>query len=163
MTRITTDFQPRTRFTALLLLTITIMTAGACRSTRLPTEQSIPLVVEVSGANDLNGGGNAAFVHVFQLTDNAGFRTTQAESFWQAPEQVLGDALRGANQVQLFPGANERLDLELNPDARFVGVAANLRDPDRDRWRAVLPASEVQGRILRVVVDANSLSVQVQD
>ncbi|HEX7071049.1 MAG TPA: type VI secretion system lipoprotein TssJ [Rhodothermales bacterium] len=151
-----------------LLATAIVMIVGAlalsgCRGSRDTAEpRAVPLTVHVTGADDLNGGGNAAFVHVYQLADDAGFRNAPPESFWQAPDQALGSSMLSTSQVQLFPGEDETITVGLGSDTRYVGVAANLRDPDRDRWRAVFPAAELAGKSIHVTVDSNGLSAALQ-
>lgn len=144
------------------MLVATLLSAGACRTARPPVQTAVPLTVSIAGTPDLNGGGNAAFVHVFQLSDNAAFRIAPHEAFWQSPDQALGASVIAANQVQLFPSANEVIRLELASDVRFIGVAANLRDPDRDRWRAVYSVDELIGSELRVTIGSDSMSSEVQ-
>jgi type VI secretion system VasD/TssJ family lipoprotein len=148
----------------LFLLVVVGTSVAACGGVRnLFGRGGASTTVQVTGAPDLNSGGNAAFVHIYLLTDNAMFRTASYEAFWQSPQEALGESMRSSSQVQLFPGTKESVELELQTDIRYVGVAANLRAPDRDRWRAVFPASDVEGNVLHVVVDANSLSAQVQE
>lgn len=154
---------PSTLLLSGLLIGAGALFAGGCGLFRGSVEEStVPLSVQVTGASDLNGGGNAAFVHIYQLSENAGFRNTPPESFWQAPDQAIGDGLLSSSQIQLFPGDDETVALEIGPDVRYVGIAANLRDPDRDRWRAVFPVEDLAGRTVHVTVDTNSLSTEIR-
>ena len=145
----------------LSLLLLMILPLGACRSARPPQQPAVPLTVRLAGSPDLNGG-NAAFIHVFQLSDNASFRSAPYEAFWQSPDQALGGSMLSANQVQLFPSSMEELRLELSPDVRFIGVAANLRDPDPDRWRTVYSVDDLRGNNLQVTIGSDSVSSEVQ-
>lgn len=158
------DLSPgATRALTAALIFGVVFWAGGCSLLRgSADETAMPVPIIVTGEPDLNGGGNAALVYVYQLADDAGFRAAPHESFWQAPAELLGETLLGTNQVQLFPNASETLTVELQPGTRFLGVAANLRDPDRDNWRAVYSVEEVAQNPIQVTVGANALSAQIQ-
>ena len=153
---------PRIIAGSLALMLLAVSGCGLFGRGAAVQEQAVPVRIHITGQADLNGGGNAAFVQVYQLADNSALRNALPESFWQSPEQSLGDALLAMNQIQLFPGSEEALMLELAPGARYLGIAANLRAPDRDRWRAILAVDELGGRTVGVTVDSNTLSAELQ-
>lgn len=135
-----------------------------CRRTQLPPppEPPAPLAVTVVGESDLNGGGNAAVVRIYQLAGDANFRRAPVQSFWQNDEQALGsELLSGKREVLLFPDVTETVEVPLDDRTQFVGFAADLRDPDPDHWRAIFPVSEVRERAVAVRVGERRLFVRV--
>ena len=148
--------------TASLLVLSGLLLVG-CRRAQLPPPPPPPLAVTVVGEADLNGGGNAAVVRIYQLAGDANFRRTPVQSFWQNDEQALGDELlTGKREVLLFPGVSEAVELRIDDRAQFIGFAADLRDPDPDHWRALFPVSEVRGQAVAVLVGERRLFVRVE-
>lgn len=124
--------------------------------------------VTLSAAGDLNsnpgesgGPGSAAVVRVYQLANDANFRGATLESFWQDDRQALGDELISSTEKQLYPGAQEILELQIREGVRFVGIAANLRHADRERWRQVYPAAGMCGEEVTVTIGANYVSALI--
>lgn len=135
---------------------------GACRSSTPPPAPPQPLEVALVGTDSLNGGGNAVVVRLYALAGDAAFQQAPVQSFWQDEAAALGsDLLGGAREVTLFPGAREQVQLQPDPRAQFVGIAADLREPARDGWRAVYPVSELRGRRVTVTVGVNAMAVDL--
>ena len=109
----------------------------------------------------MNGGGNAARVYLYPLSSEATFLSTPVQAFWGDPEGQLADDLAGTvRDVTVRPGSTsslEEIDLEGAP---FLGIAADLRAPEGDAWRAVLPASDVRGRAIQVRVTEGGIAVR---
>lgn len=117
----------------------------------------------VVGGEDLNGGGNAAVLRIYQLAGDANFQRAPVQAFWQDDEQVLGGELISAKrEVLLFPGSSEIIRIVLDDQTQFLAVAADLRDPDPDHWRAIYPVREVRGNAMAVIVGDNRLFVRVE-
>lgn len=146
----------------LSLLSLAGLLLVGCRRAQLPPPPPAPLAVTVVGEADLNGGGNAAVVRIYQLAGDANFRRAPVQTFWQNDEQALGsELLSGKREVLLFPDATETVELTLDDRAQFVGFAADLRDPDPDHWRAIYPIGEVRGGSVEVRVGERRLFVRV--
>lgn len=121
------------------------------------------LTATIVGEADLNGGGNAAVVRLYPLAGDANFRRAPVQSFWQNDEAALGEELVSAKrEVLLFPGTNEAVELPLDDRAQFVGIAADLRDPDPDHWRAIYPVDEVRGQNVSIRVGERRLFVRLE-
>ena len=119
-----------------------------------------PAALSLVGAADMNAGGNAARVYLYPLSSDATFLATPVQAFWDDPEGVLADDLAGAvRDATVRPGASATLDGLSLDGAPYLGVAADLRAPDGDGWRAVLPAADVRGRVVRVDVEAGRVRV----
>ena len=85
------------------------------------------------------------------------------QAFWDDPEGILGDDLTGTvRDATVRPGSSSALEEVTLDRAPFLGIAADLRVPDGDTWRAVLPASQVRGRTLRITVTEGGIAVSSQ-
>lgn len=143
-----------------LLLGLTVSLAG-CFGRKPPAPTA--LAVTVVGEADLNGGGNAAVMRIYQLAGDANFRRAPVQSFWQNDEAALADELlTGKREVLLFPGTTEVVEVVLDDRVQFVGFAADLRDPDPDHWRAIYPVDELQGQAVDVRVGEQRLFVRLE-
>ena len=153
-----------TLFSSRIVL-LAVLLAGlltGCRRAQLPPPPPPPLQVVIVGESELNGGGNAAVVRIYQLAGDANFRRAPVQSFWQDDEAALRDELlSGKREVLLFPDATEEVEIALDDRTQFVGFAADLRDPDPDHWRAIYPVDEVRGGAVAIRVGERRLFVRV--
>jgi type VI secretion system VasD/TssJ family lipoprotein len=128
-----------------------------------PPPPTPPLVVTAVGGENLNSGGNAAVLRIYQLAGDANFRRAPVQQFWQNDEQALGAELVGTKrEVLLFPGSSEVVQIDLDDATEFVAVAADFREPDQEGWRAIYPADEVRGSAVAVLVGEDRLYVRVE-
>ncbi|WP_412062105.1 type VI secretion system lipoprotein TssJ [Rubrivirga sp. IMCC45206] len=118
-----------------------------------PPAPTAPSSVSLVGQMEMNAGGNAARVYLYPLASDATFRSTPVQAFWEDPAGTLGADLVGSvRDATVRPGETTPLDgLDLG-SAIYLGIAADLRVPDGDRWRAVLPVADVLGRDVVVTV-----------
>lgn len=123
---------------------------------------SSSLEVMISGASDMNNGGNAAVVRIYELSGDSNFMNTPLSAFWRDDEGALGNELvTPPRKVTLYPDAAETIEFELADETTFIGVAADLRNPDREQWRSIHPLDEVGDRV-SVTVQSNRISVEVE-
>jgi len=122
-----------------------------------------PTSLTLVGQNDMNAGGNSARVFLYPLGSDGAFLATPIQAFWDDPEGILGDDLSGTvRDATVRPGTSSALEEVTLDGAPFLGIAADLRVPDGDTWRAVLPASQVRGRTLRITVSEGGIAVSSQ-
>jgi type VI secretion system VasD/TssJ family lipoprotein len=107
--------------------------------------------------------GNAASVVIYQLSNDVKFRTAPIEEFWRDDEAALGDELVGRRrEVLLYPLQVRLLETEIEENANFIAVAANLRNPKTDAWRRIFPTDEVVGERVQVHVAETMLDITVE-
>jgi type VI secretion system VasD/TssJ family lipoprotein len=149
---------------AFSIVLLVVVTSGCARAPVLPPAPVVHVVpVTIVGTSDLNAGGNAAVVRIYQLQGDANFRRATVEAFWQSDEQVLGQELvPGRREILLYPGQSSTIEIELSSNTRYIGVAADLRSPETGGWRELRPVGEVVGRSLVVTVGTNNLGLSVQ-
>lgn len=114
----------------------------------------------MSGQSDMNGGGNAAVVQVYELSSEGSFQDISFRTFWQE-EGVLGKLVGSPHRQTVYPDETTTFELEVAENTRFIGVAANLRNPDSEKWRALYPVDKVGDR-LSVTVRDTRISVAVK-
>lgn len=122
-----------------------------------------PLEMALSGTSDLNSGGNAAVVRVYELSGTSNFRTTPLGRFWQDDQSALGDQYVDHQQFLLYPNQVEQVSLDVNDETLYIGIAADLREPDQDQWRVLYPIDELKGKEVSVSVGAHGLDVRLDD
>lgn len=115
----------------------------------------------MTGQSDMNGGGNSAVVQVYELSGEGSFLDATFRAFWQDEGALSGVLVRSPRRETLYPNETKTFELELAENTQFVGVAANLRDPEQDAWRALYSVDEV-GDQLSVTVHGNRISVAVE-
>lgn len=148
----------------ILSFALVIALTGCSRAPQVAqAPEEPPLMMTVVGGEDLNGGGNAAVLRIYQLSGDANFRRAPVQQFWQNDDQALGAELVGTKrEVLLFPGSSEVVELDLEDDTDFVAVAADLREPDSEGWRAIYPVDEVRGSAVAVLVGDDRLYVRLE-
>lgn len=135
-----------------LLFLLCVLPATGCSTT---------VEVRMRGQSDMNSGGNAAVVQVYELSGKGSFLDASPRTFWQGNGALGGVLVRAPQRNTLFPNETKTFELELAEKTKFIGVAANLRNPDPEEWRALYPVEEV-GDWLSVTVHSNGISVSVE-
>jgi type VI secretion system VasD/TssJ family lipoprotein len=127
----------------------------------LATGCSTTVEVMMRGRTDMNSGGNAAVVQVYELSGEGNFLNTSARTFWQGDGALSGVLVGSPRRNTLYPNETRTFELELADETKFIGVAANLRDPASEEWRALYPVKDVGDR-LSVTVHDSRISVSVE-
>lgn len=126
----------------------------------LTTGCSSTIEVTTAGQSDMNSGGNAAVVQVYQLSGEGNFGDLSFRSFWQE-QGSISKLVDSPARKTVYPGERQRFELEVAENTKFIGVAANLRNPDSEGWRTLYPVEEV-GDWLSVTAYSNRISVNVE-
>ncbi len=122
-----------------------------------------PMEMTLRGGPDMNSGGNAAVVRIYELSNNTKFTRSTVESFWRSDEEALGnELLRPTQEYVIYPDQAREIDLKIEKDVKYIGVAADLRNPVADNWRAIFPAKEVKGKRVSVRVGETGLIVDTE-
>lgn len=127
----------------------------------LATGCSTTIAVQMRGQSDMNSGGNSATVQVYELSGKGSFLDASVQSFWQEDGTLGGVLVRAPRRNTLYPNEMKSFELELADNTSFIGVAANLRNPEADEWRALYSVEEIGDR-LSVTVHSAGISVEVE-
>lgn len=118
--------------------------------------------LDIAGGTDMNGGGHAAVVRVYQLNDDDAFRTVPLEEFWGEGSGQIEPALTAEpRELLIYPEQRQRVELSLAPTTRYIGVAADLRSPEGDDWRMIYSAFEFAREPIEVTIGERQLRVDV--
>lgn len=123
---------------------------------------SSSLEVSVLGEPKMNSGGNAAVVKVYQLTADGNFMSTPLSAFWRDDTGALGNELVAPpRKLTVYPSASRSIEFKLAGNTKYIGIAANLRDPNREQWRSI-HALKGMGDRVSVTVGTNKVAVDVE-
>lgn len=127
----------------------------------LATGCSTTVEVWMRGESDMNSGGNSAIVQVYELSGRGSFLDASPQTFWREQGALGGVLVRSPRRNTLYPNETTTFELELAENTEFIGVAANLRNPDPEGWRALYAVEDIGDR-LSVTVHNNGISVEVE-
>ncbi|MET3820780.1 type VI secretion system protein VasD [Burkholderia ambifaria] len=104
---------------------------------------AVPYAITVDVAPDVNPDLNRKpspiVLKVFQLRAASAFDGADFFSLQDKPENILGADLLGTDRVILRPGESRTLHYLGNVEAGAIGVIAEYRMLDRNRWRLTVP------------------------
>jgi type VI secretion system VasD/TssJ family lipoprotein len=115
----------------------------------------------IKGSDDQNSGGHPVVIHIYQLSSDTNFNRAVVESFWQDDTNILGDDLvKPKIEILLAPGEIKRLKLKLSDEIKFIGIAADFRNPDKNGWRKVYPIDSNRAKNILINVASDRLIVE---
>ena len=104
---------------------------------------AVPYAITVDVAPDVNPDPNRKpapiVLKVFQLRAASSFDSADFFSLQDKPENVLGADLLGTDRVILRPGESRTLHYRGNVEAGAIGVVAEYRMLEKNRWRLTVP------------------------
>jgi type VI secretion system protein VasD len=122
------------------------------------------VVLTLRGGPDVNpdaqGAAKPIAVRVFELASSGGFMAADFFSLDADPAGALGGDLLGQDSFVLAPGGTEVWQHELNPETRFVGVAAAYAQIDGAAWRAVFSPPPNETTLLLAELGARGVRLQ---
>ncbi|MBN3817347.1 type VI secretion system lipoprotein TssJ [Paraburkholderia sp. Se-20369] len=107
------------------------------RSAAVPYAITVDVAPDVNP--DLNRKPSPIVLKVFQLKSAAAFESADFFSLQDKPESVLGADLLGVDRIILRPGDARTLHYRGNVDAGALGVVAEYRVLEKNRWRLTVP------------------------
>ena len=120
-----------------------------------------PTMVELTmvPAADVNGA-NPVVVRVYQLKSPAAFEGALYFPLTSDEAGVLGDDLLGKEEFFAIPGEPQFVVSEVDPDARYLGLAVAFSDIDSANWKATVPISP--NKTTAVTANIGALTVSLQ-
>lgn len=104
-------------------------------------------MVKVSATSDrrLNNSGSESalpvVVRVYQLSDDAAFKSAAFRDLWKRDAEVLGSAMLSSKEILMRPDSTEKISVPLDEKTKFVAGFALYRNPDAVKWRFIEPVS----------------------
>lgn len=89
---------------------------------------------------DAGGRPSPVVVRIYQLKADTAFMGADFFALFDDEMKVLGAELIGRDEFVMAPAERRSVDVNVSPDARFVGVVAAYRDIRNAQWRVAVPA-----------------------
>ncbi len=81
-------------------------------------------------------------VNIYQLSDDKAFAEASFNELWKRDLVTLGDSLLTKESLTTNPASQERLVYPRHAQARYIGVMAVFRQPEKVAWRDVQPVAD---------------------
>lgn len=151
-----------------VLLAVSLGLSACAAKPPKPTPARAELVASADVNPDASGRASPVVVRLYQLRNDGEFASADFFALYDKEKETLGASLISREEYVLAPGETRKLELPLNPEARFLGAIAAYRDIRSARWRALTRAPEKSlldllgkdGVTLSVGRDALTLSVK---
>ncbi|KQW59224.1 type VI secretion system lipoprotein TssJ [Variovorax sp. Root411] len=151
----------RRRIAVLGLAAAGLFIAG-CASKPVVTTVAVTLTAGADANPDARGRASPLTVRVYALKSPGPFEGADFFSLFEKDQATLGAELVQREEVLLRPGETKKLDFNLPPDAKSIGVMAAFRDLDRARWREVRPVTTGKAQALDVNFGARAIRVDAK-
>jgi type VI secretion system protein VasD len=141
-------------------MAMSIVVIGAC-ATAPPLLQGT-IKAAPSTNPDARGRPSPIVLRVYELRALGAFNNADFFSLFDKEAETLGAELVGREEYTVEPSETRPYQRQLQPDTKFIGVAAAFRDLENSRWRqsAAVPANrEVT---LTVGIDTQAVTMTVK-
>ncbi len=126
-------------------------------------DKPIKLEMYIVAYPDINpdGSGQASplEVRVYQFESINKFERKDFFSLYQGADKPEG--LLEERDLILLPGASEKIETELRPRTRYIGVVAAYRDIDDAIWRDSVQVRDSRGFIGRIISSQRVMRIDV--
>ncbi|MGQ3675289.1 type VI secretion system lipoprotein TssJ [Xanthobacter sp. TB0139] len=85
-----------------------------------------------------SGQAAPTMVRLYTLRNDTAFMQADFFSLTNQPAEVLGEELLDKREYMMVPGGKQAVELQMPPEAGFLGVTAGFREIDTARWRALV-------------------------
>lgn len=117
-----------------------LMLLSACASAPPPPPPPTTVKVHLQASADVNPDGSGRpsplVVRVYELRQDVAFRDADFFALYDHEKQTLAADLVASQEYQLRPGETRDFDFKVDPQMRFLMVAAAYRDLRNSQWRA---------------------------
>jgi len=99
----------------------------------------VPIRILADADLNPNSAGRASpvLLRIFQLSESAEFLGAEFDALTVRGKETLSGVLVRREERMVQPGSEVVMELELEPQARVLGVVAEYSDLTRSNWRAV--------------------------
>jgi type VI secretion system protein VasD len=115
--------------------------ASACASAPKPSTAAMTVGASADANPDAGGRPSPVVVRVYQLKADTAFNGADFFQLFDDEQKVLGAELINRAEYVLAPSEQQKVELSVSPDARFVGAVAAFRDIRNTQWRTVVPVT----------------------
>lgn len=144
----------------LLLLAWSIALLGGCAAAPPLLQGSIK--AEASSNPDVRGRASPIVVRIYELRALGAFNGADFFSLFEKEAETLGAELVGREEYTLAPAETRPYQRQLQPDTKFIGVAAAFRDLENSRWRLSAPVPASREITLTVGIGTRAITMAVK-
>jgi type VI secretion system protein VasD len=138
---------------------LTAVLALATHAKRPPPQ----LLATVTAAADINPDGTGSpspvVLRYYQLRTLTAFENADFFTLYENAATVLAADQLGAGELRLRPGDTLPLNLELNPETRFIAIVVAYQAIDQAQWRASFPIVSRQITAKNIALAGTSVEV----
>lgn len=97
-------------------------------------------------------------VRIYQLSSAQAFKQADYQQLFASDSQLLSADLLAEKAVRIRPDSSVAIDVPLEKNARYIGIAAMFIQPDQTRnsWRLLLPKSALDADKARQIALVNN-------
>lgn len=121
----------KSSFYALLVLACTTLLLGGCSAPQVKIDLSSTAALNMNQDQE----PLPVVVNIYQLSDKKAFENASFEELWKSDLTVLSNSLLRKDTLTLDPASQQKLVLEKNDQARYVGIMAAFRQQPDDTWK----------------------------
>lgn len=143
-----------------LLLAWSLALVGACATGPPLLQGSIKAAATTNP--DVRGRPSPIVLRVYELRSLGAFNSADFFSLFEKEAETLGGELVGREEYTLRPAETRPYHRQLQPDTKFIGVAAAFRDLETSRWRLAAPVPEGREITISVGIDARAVTMAVK-
>jgi len=121
---------------ALFLGTVLLALAGCGNMVKMELKSEQNLNIAGSGT------GLPVVVRVYQLSDDAAFKSAAFRDLWKRDAEILGPSLLSSKEIVMQPDSKEKISIPLDTKTKFIAGFAIFRNPDAAKWSFVQPVSD---------------------
>jgi type VI secretion system protein VasD len=122
------------------------------------------LLATVTAAEDLNpdpsGSPSPVVVRYYELRSLNAFTTTDFFALYEGAATVLAADQLSAGELRLRPGETLPLNLELNPETKFVGIIVAFQAIDQAQWRGSFAIVSRDITAKKITLSGTSLTIE---
>ncbi len=107
---------------------------------------------------DDSGAALPVVVWIYQLKNKERFESADFISIWQDEGEALGDDLLAKRETTVYPNSDNQVEVQREPDARFLGLVALFRQPSGNSWRRIIPITSKRQKVY-LVMDEQEMEI----
>lgn len=112
---------------------------GGTKSTRPGMEKLPTHIVAADTVNpDIKGRASPVVLRLYQLRAASAFQEADFFPLYDKEQPTLGAELIRREEFTLRPGEARKFTLDLDAEARYIGIAVAFRDIDQSHWRGLV-------------------------
>ncbi|HVV67767.1 MAG TPA: type VI secretion system lipoprotein TssJ [Gammaproteobacteria bacterium] len=98
-------------------------------------------------------------VIIYQLKSSTAFQQANFFALSDNAQTLLGAELLDKREIEIRPGQKQSVPMDLSPEANYIGVIAEFRDPDTAQWRQIKQIKPGKNVKLQIRLSTQNISI----